>query len=128
MTADQAAKESAGIYVYDLETDEHTLLVPDGRFAIASPNSNKIAFMKEKSIWVLNLDDSTEMMLYQFRPKEKVPNMHWTPDGKYIYVVSFNYYGVSDLFTSGEKLIEVSTGREVSFKKISHGFNPYTWK
>jgi len=120
-------KGSAGVYIYDLKTDQHLLLVPDGRFAIASPNRNQIAFMKEKSVRLLNLDDHSEKTIYDIGPKEKVPDIHWTPDGKYIYLVYFDYY-LGDVFTSGEKLIEVSTGNELPFKKIGHGFAPYTWK
>lgn len=118
---------TAGVYLYDIDSDHHTLLVPGARFVIASPNRNEIAFIKEKSVMVLNLDDNTTKTVYEIGKKEKVPDIHWTPDGKYIYLVFFDYY-VADLFTSGEKLIDVDTGNEMPFKKIGHGFTPYTWK
>jgi hypothetical protein len=104
-------------------------LVPGGHFAVASPVRKEIAYMKDKSIRVLNLDNNNDKIIYEIGSKEKVPDIHWSPDGKYVYLAYFNYhFGLSDLFTSGEKLIEVSTGREMSFAKIGHGFHPYTWR
>ncbi|MBI1767615.1 MAG: hypothetical protein HY015_11150 [Bacteroidetes bacterium] len=120
----------AGVYIYDLTTDQKKLLIPGGRFAIASPIDNRVAYIKNnKSINVLDLNNNLEETVYEIGSKEKVPNVHWTPDGKHIYLVYFDYYlGLSDLFTSGEKLIEVSTGTEIPFEKIGHGFTSYTWK
>ena len=118
-----------GVYVYDLTTDQKTLLVPGGRLAIASPISNQVAYVKDNSIRVLNLNTKEERTVYQLGSKEKVPNIHWTPDGEFIYLAYFDYFfGLSDFPTSGEKLIEVNSGNEIAFKKIGQGLGTYTWK
>lgn len=119
----------AGVYVYDLIKDESKLLTAGAHFAVASPINNSIAYIKKNSIAVLDLNSNHEIIIYEFGEKDKITNIHWTPDGKYLYLAYFHYnLGLSDLFTTGEKLIEVSTGNEVLFNKIGHGFNPYTWK
>jgi hypothetical protein len=119
----------AGVYIYDLTSDQKKLLITDAHFAIASPISNRIAYIKEGSIRVLDLDKNVEKIVYKFGVNDKVPNIHWTPDGKHIYFSYFHYHlGLSDLFTAGERLIEVNTGSEVLFTKIRNGFHPYTWR
>lgn len=120
-------QEQPGIYVYDIATDQTKLLVPGARFAVCSPVDLRIAYIKDQSVWVMGLKDSTTKIVYKGSSKEKISNIHWTPDGKYIYIVYFVNY-THDFFKSGEKLIEVSTSKEVPFKKIGHGFNSYTWK
>jgi Tol biopolymer transport system component len=119
---------SEGVYLYDVVLGERKLLVPGGRSAIASPTSNQIAYEKDNSIRVLDLNTNQEKTIYKHSSKEKLRGKHWTPDGKCIYF-AYNYqWGIGDMFNTGEKLIEVSTGKEKPFKKIGHGFEPYTWK
>lgn len=120
-------KEAAGVYLYDLASDKKKLIVSDGYFAVGSPTSNRIAFIKHKSVRVLDLTNQSEKSIYKIGSKEGVSHIHWTPDGKHIYIVNFNYF-IFGLFTSGEKLIDVETGKEMPFRKIGHGFGIYTWK
>jgi hypothetical protein len=118
-----------GIYVFDVLSGERRLLVPGGHSAIASPTSNKIAYEKDNSIRVLNLDTNEEKIIYKHSPKEKLRGKHWTPDGEYIYFAYTYYSGITDILNSnGEKLIDASTGKEKPFKSIGHGFHSYTWK
>ncbi|CAN5501121.1 hypothetical protein BH10BAC4_BH10BAC4_17170 [soil metagenome] len=117
-----------GIYIFDVASGERKLLVPGGRSAIASPTNNEIAYEKDNSIRVLDLNTNKEKTIYKHGSKEKLRGKHWTPDGKYIYFAYTYHWGVGDMFNTGEKLIEVSTGKEKPFKKIGHGFTSYTWK
>jgi len=117
-----------GVYTFDVTSGERKLLVPGGRSAIASPISNQIAYEKDNSIKVLDLKTNKEKTLYKYSSKEKLRGKHWTPDGKYIYFAYTYQWGIGDMFNTGEKLIEVSTGKEKPFKKIGHGFTSYTWK
>jgi hypothetical protein len=122
-------ENTEGIYLFDVLTGERKLLVPGGRSAIASPTSNRIAYEEDDSIIVLDLKTNKEKIIYTHSPTEKLRGTHWTPDGKYIYFAYTYSWGVADMLSSnGEKLIEVSTGKEKSFKKIGHGFESYTWK
>lgn len=54
--------------------------------------------------------------------------MHWTPDGESIYFAYKYRWGIGDMFTTGEKLINASSGEEKPFMKIGHGFKPYSWR
>jgi hypothetical protein len=118
-----------GIYLFDVRTGERKLLVPGGHSAIASPTSNKIAYEKDNSVTVLDLNTNEEKIIYKHSTKEKLRGKHWTPDGKSIYFAYTYYSGIADVLNSnGEKLIEASTGKEKPFKKIGHGFNSYSWK
>lgn len=118
-----------GIYLFDVLSGEHRLLVPGGHSAIASPTSNQIAYEKENSIRVLDLETNVEKTIYKYSSKEKLLGTHWTPDGKSIYFAYTHYSGITDILNSnGEKLIDVSTGKEKPFKSIGHGFQSYTWK
>lgn len=119
--------DSAGIYMYDLVTDQKKMIAPGGRFGIASPVAPEIAYIKDQSVWVMNLNDSSTKMIYKAGRKEKLSNIHWTPDGKCIYLVCFINYGFN-LVSSDEKLIDVNTKKDLRFKKIKHGYYSYTWK
>jgi len=121
--------ESEGVYVYDLTKNQKRLIVPAGRFAIASPIRDQIAYIKDNSIRVMDLSTNEERIVFEFDSKDKVINIHWTPNGASIYVAYFHYYfGSYHLSSSREKLIEVSSNRELSFKNIGMGFGYYTWK
>jgi hypothetical protein len=122
-------EKTEGIYLFDVLSGEHRLLVPGGHSAIASPTSNKIAYEKDNSIRVLDLNTNKEKIIYKHSPKEKLLSTHWTPDGKHIYFVYTYYSGITDILNdNGEKLIDASTGKEKPFKKIGHGFASYSWK
>jgi len=119
---------SRGVYLYDLKTDAKKLLVPEARFGICSPVNGQIAYILDKSIWIQNINDGSKKSIYQAGSKEKITNLHWTPDGKYIYLAYYKNPGSEWFSSSDEKLIEISSGKEISFNKIGQGFNAYTWK
>lgn len=118
------SEDDPGVYIYNILSGQKKLLIPDARFAICSPVDFRISYVKGPSIWIMDLKDSTEKILYKGDTKEYISDMHWTPDGKFIYIIC--YWKNREEFK--EKLIEVSTNKEVPFKKIGHGFNSYTWK
>lgn len=118
-----------GIYIYDLETDEHNLIIKNGNYPVWSPNGSHIAYIENEAIWVYNFTDETSVMLYKHEKYEQLKNIHWSPDGKYIYVVCPKFYFNSKLFLSfNEKLIRLSDGKSVPFRKLKKGFSGYTWK
>lgn len=123
----QPKNDPAGIYICNLNTDQKKLLIPDARLGVCSPADVQIAYIKDQSIWIMNLKTNSKQILYKGGSGQKFRNIHWTPDGKYIYVAYFNDYPFN-FFTADEKLIEVSTKKAISFKKIGQGFEMYTWK
>jgi hypothetical protein len=117
-----------GVYLYDVISGECRLLVEGGVAAIASPTNNKIAYEKDNSIRVLDLNTNEEKTIYRYSSKVQIFRKHWTPDGNDIYFAYKYHWRIGDLFNTGEKLIEIATGKDKSFKKIGHGFQAYTWK
>jgi hypothetical protein len=118
-----------GVYLFDVLSGEHKLLVSGGRSAIASPRSNQIAYQKDNSIRILDLNNHKEKIIYNYSRKEKLINMHWTPDGESIYFAYTYYSGIADILkNNGEKLLDSKTGEEMPFKEIFHGFHSYSWK
>lgn len=114
-------EEKPGVYLYDLSKGTNTLIAPDATHAMSSPVRDEIAFMKDGRIGIFKLNDNSIKWLFDFR---KSSVMHWSPDGDYIYLLDYNYLGNG----SEEKLIRVSDGEEVPFKKVKHGYYSYTWK
>lgn len=112
-----------GVYIYNITTDQKKLLIRDGHSVTCSPVDIRISYIKDQSVYVKDLKDNSEKILYTWK-KGNIPHMNWSPDGKFIYMLCYNrsFHG------SEEKLIEVTTGKETPFKKIHHGFYSYTWK
>ena len=119
--------DATGIYIYDLATNERKLIIPEGRFGIPSPVNAEIGFIKDQSISVMDLKDSSVKSVYKVGLKDKIVNLHWTPDGKFIYIAYYIYSDFSKLEPE-EKLIEIKTNKEAPFIKIGQGFKSYTWK
>jgi hypothetical protein len=124
---DTIQKKHPGIYVYDIMTNKEKMLVPNAHFGICSPSDFRIAYIKGQSIWVMNLNDGSNKIIYSAKDKDRIINIHWSPDGKHIYLAYFYHKSSTDIRPE-ERLIEVSTNKEIHFVKIGHGFNSYTWK
>jgi hypothetical protein len=124
----KATKSEPGIYIYSFSADKVKMLLPEAYFGICSPTDLQIAYKKAQSVYCFNLKDNSTKLIYKAGSKEKISDMHWTPDGKYIYLVNYIFKFSDILFDSGEKLIEVETGKEIPFKKIGHGYQAYSWK
>jgi WD40 repeat protein len=82
----------SGIYIYDLSTDQHQLLIPNGRLGVCSPVNQQISYAKGKSIWILDLKDNTKRKIYNVGSNGRIRNIHWTPDGKNIYLAYSKVY------------------------------------
>jgi Tol biopolymer transport system component len=118
-----------GVYLYSLDSDETKLIVEDGYNAVASPTNNQIAYEKDESVYVLDLDTQKEKMIFENDDKdERVIDIHWTPDGQSVYFALFEQQMIGIAQTYIEKLINVNTLEEVRFKKTGLGFRSYSWK
>ncbi|HMK25422.1 MAG TPA: hypothetical protein VK483_05270 [Chitinophagaceae bacterium] len=127
INADSPQKDELGIYVYDLTVNQKKMLIPEARFGICSPVDLHVSYIKGQSVWVIDLKDNSTKNVFQVGPKDRIGNIHWTPDGKYIYIAYINYSNPTGPEPE-EKLIEVRTSKEVFFEKIEHGFHSYSWK
>lgn len=123
----EESNDAAGIYFYARADQSVNLIVPNGRHAMASPKNNDIAFILEGNIFLRNLDNGEQREIYSPSFNEGIRDIHWSPDGKYIYLLYSNDYPFN-LFTTGEKLIDVSTGEELLIESVGHGGQIYTWR
>lgn len=109
-----------GVYLFDIRTMRDTLLVENGINAVSSPVDNKVAFLLDRNIWIMDLNTQTMVRIYKHRYKERINDIHWTPDGKYIYARGFTW------LSTDEKLIDVKTKKRFS---ISHSlWEGPSWK
>jgi hypothetical protein len=122
-----AGNDSSGIYACDISDGQRKLLIPGARFGICSPTSMKIAYIKDQSIWIRNLETNKDSRIYKASTNEKFQSIHWTPDGKSIYLANYKDY-MFDFFTADEKLIDIRSGESLPFKKTGIGFQIYSWK
>ncbi|NVO32865.1 hypothetical protein [Hymenobacter lapidiphilus] len=120
----------AGVYLYDVAKGQRRLLVPGGRGAVASPVAYGVAYEKDHAVRVLDLTTGLDRTVYRSSPRERLQGLHWTPDGTRLYFAYTRYWGPAawGLFTTGEKLIECSTGKERPFLGLQLGFTSYSWR
>jgi len=118
-----------GIYIYNIHNKSIQVISNNGHNAVWSPNNDFIAYMFENEIRLYNISDSNTKVLYEAESFERVKDMHWSPDGKYVFVTCPKYYNNNNfLFDYNEKLIRIADGKQVNFHKISKGIVWYTWK
>ncbi len=122
-------KPPNGIYIYSIEKEEYKQITDEGHYAIWSPKGDQIAYLIEDEIWLYNVNDSTNTMFYQSELYERIKDIHWTPDGEYLFMTCPKYYLNKDmLFSYNEKLISIAEKKPVDFQKMNKGLNWYTWK
>ncbi len=109
-TSEERLTKQAGIYLYDINLDKHSLLIPDGFSGVVSPLEDKIAYLKDKGIHVYNVNTKSNELLYSLSNKEKTAFVKWTPNGKYIY---FESYSVNNFGSDGAFLIRISDKRKI---------------
>lgn len=117
-----------GVYLYDITLKTKKLIIPEGKSAVVSPDENLIAFEKNNSIRILNLDTGIERTLYDYGDNVIIHNKHWTPDGDLIYFTYKYKWGFDYFYYNNEKLIDVNSGNEVAFEKLDLGYNSFSWK
>lgn len=108
-TSEERRIKQAGIYLYDINLDKTSLLIPDGYSGVVSPLEDKIAYLKDKGIYVYNVSTKASELLYSLNNNEKTAFVNWTPNGDYIYYESYsvNYLGANRAF-----LIRISDKRK----------------
>lgn len=117
-----------GVYIYDLKKDSHEKIADKGRCAVWAPNGGAIAFIVDNEIWLHNIMSGENELFYEAEKNEQLKVIHWTPDGKYLFVVCPKYFGNNFNMKHNEKLIEINGKREVDFVKPNIGLNNFSWK
>lgn len=125
-----------GVYKYDLNTNEHDLVVKNGSKASWSPKEEIISYELDNNIWLYNCAKDSSYIFYKSSKREIIKDYRWTPDGKYIFIICPQLLSkeLSNFSTIGcptkynEKLIRVSDRMEVKFKPLNIGYSNFTWK
>jgi len=118
-----------GIYIYSIEEKEYNRITDRGHYAVWSPKGNYIAYLIEDEIWLYNVNDASNTLLYHPERYERIKDIHWTPCGEYLFMTCPKYHLNKDmLFSYNEKLISIEERKPVDFKKLDKGLNWYTWK
>ncbi len=116
-----------GIYIYNIANDSHTKISDGGKQAAWSPKGDKIVFEKDKKIWLYNTLENSVELFYAAGKSEFLKEIHWTPDGDYLFVVCPKYKNRYE-GKYNEKLIRIKDKKEVEYKKLNIGNRPFTWK
>lgn len=116
---------SSGVYLYNMNTKESSVIVENGRFAIASPVNSQIAFIEGSRIMTMDLKDNSKKLIYEVEEMTNIENIHWTPNGNCIYVALMTPNGLG--YKYEEILFDIKTGKRRPFMRIGLGFNAYTW-
>lgn len=98
----------SGIYLYNIETDEYSLLISGGYSGEVSPTADKIAYLKERGIWVYDINTKTNELLYTLNKKESTSSVEWTPDGQYIRFTSYEDYFYDFFFDTYSNLLRTT--------------------
>jgi Tol biopolymer transport system component len=109
-TSEERMTEQSGIYLYDINLDKKSFLIPDGYSGVVSPLEDKIAYLKGKSIYVYDVNKKSNELLYSLSKNEKTAFVNWTPNGDYIY---FESYSVNNFGSDGAFLIRLSDKRKL---------------
>lgn len=109
-TSEERMTKQAGIYLYDINLEKNSLLIPNGFSGEVSPLEDKIAYLKDSGIYVYNVSTKSNQLLYSLSNKEKTAFVKWTPNGEYIY---FESYSVNNFGTDEPFLIRISDKRKL---------------
>lgn len=109
-TSEERMTEQAGIYLYDINLNKKSLLIPDGYSGVVSPLEDKIAYLKDKNIYIYDVNTKSNELLYSLSKNEKTAFVNWTPRGDYIY---FESYSVNNFASDGAFLIRPSDKRKL---------------
>ncbi len=123
------SQKSTGIYILDSETGEEERINEKGRDAVWSPIEDKIAYISNQDIVLYDLITKSKEIIYKNESFESIGNLHWTPDGKYLFFTSHKDFLNLKLFHSyDEKLLRISDFQLIKFDKLNIGNAHFSWK
>ncbi len=83
----------------------NALKLAEGDEPVVSPNSDKIAFIKNGQVWTLKLDEYEAKQLFQI--KGNAQSLSWSPDGKQLlFVANRATHSLIGVFTDNENPIQ----------------------
>lgn len=78
--------QQSGVWIIPAHGGKPTLLVPNGKGAIPSPDGTRIAFtsLDSSKIWITNVSGGTAHEIQAARDTASLSSLMWSPDGKRI--------------------------------------------
>jgi hypothetical protein len=117
----------AGVYIYDLATQQQTRIDHKGWWAVWSPNGKYIAYIKHNTVWLYDVATRSSRTFYSSRSFEDLSVIHWSPNGEYLRIHGWKYVTFGSWFEKPfERMIRTSDGQEDNFKMIGGAL--YSWK
>jgi hypothetical protein len=114
-TSNSTPPGQPGIYLFDLRTNQQSLLIEGGYSGEVSPTADKIAFLKDKKVCVYDVTTKTTDILYTLKSYERTAYIDWTPNGEHIFFRRFKDYPLY-LFTSSRTLIRLKDKKVMKVK------------
>ncbi len=106
-------RTQGNIYILDIASGELRSLVYGGT-PVWSPDSNRIAFLKESGLWVINVTTGEEKELFSSKEEYAIREIAWSPDAKRI---AFSY-GIASLGGNSERRVVDVDGPTVMAEMI----------
>jgi len=114
-TSNSTLAGQPGIYLFDLRTNQQSLLIEGGYSGEVSPTADKIAFLKDKKVCVYDMTTKMTDVLYTLKSNERTAYIDWTPNGEYVFFRRFKDYPLY-FFTSSRTLIRLKDKKVMKVK------------
>lgn len=119
---DSIARE--GSYIFDIEKSKDIKFLPQSIYAVWHPDSNIIAYVKNKEIWLYNVDKDFSQCLFVSKNTTEIMDIHWSPEGDYIFM----RYHLNKSRKSKQQLIKINDGTVTSDINLPIFVHNYTWR
>lgn len=80
------AKMPAGVYIFDTETGNNSLLIPNGSMPVVSPACDLIAYNNDDGVMIYDYRTSKIQTVFKPNNEARIYKKLWSPDGKYMHI------------------------------------------
>ena len=116
-------------FVYNLATKDTTFIDMGSNFIWSPIDKNLIAYIKDYSIYQINLETGSKEIVYQGKRKKKVMNFRWSPDGDFLMIHIKGYLlNIESGMTSKPANIYLSMKDKSESSVFYHDERIQTWK
>jgi hypothetical protein len=116
-TTIQHATKDRGIYIYDIKTNSHSMLIKDASEGEVSTVNNNIAFILNNDIFIYDFENKTSELFYASRYPQEIRDLRWTADGQYLFFQYYNRYPLN-FFAHKKALIRLAYKKKINDNKI----------
>jgi len=122
-------KLDEGVYVANIIDNRITKISNKGEKSVWSPADNKIAYFANDKVYVYDLDSNETKEIYSTTFYEVISRLHWSPDGRYLYIeCPKKYFNSKLLLFHREKAIELNSLQVIDIDSENFFGSDYSWK